>query len=69
MSRYIYDVVLLLPSSYHFKLCENLRDEDNLNNTFSLKTSMSPLWHRTATKLTKRCEILILEIEIFSVYD
>jgi len=31
---YIYDVVLLLSSSYHFKLCENLRDEDNLNNTF-----------------------------------
>ena len=33
---YIYDVVLLLSSSYHFKLCENLRDEDNLNNTFFL---------------------------------
>ena len=37
MSRYIYDVVLLLSSSFHFKLCENLILEDNLNNTFCNK--------------------------------
>ena len=28
-----YQVVLLLSSSYHYKFCENLTFEDNLNNT------------------------------------
>ena len=37
MSRYIYDVVLLLSSSRNFKFCENLSVEDNLNNTFCNK--------------------------------
>jgi hypothetical protein len=33
-----HDVVLLLSSSQLYKLCENLENEDNFNNTFSLKS-------------------------------
>ena len=34
MAVHTNDVVLLLSSSYQFKLCENLILEDNFNNTF-----------------------------------
>ena len=36
MAVHTNDVVLLLSSSFHFKFCENLSDEDNFNNTFAL---------------------------------
>ena len=39
--RYIHGMVLLLSSSYHIKLCENLRDEDNFNNTLFKNKTLS----------------------------
>ena len=38
--------VLLLLSSYHFKFCENLTFEDNINNTFTLKKFLPQRLHR-----------------------
>ena len=35
--------VLLLSPSYHFKFCENLTFEDNINNTFR-KYKVLPQW-------------------------
>ena len=34
MAVHTNDVMLLRPSSYRFKFCENLILEDNFNNTF-----------------------------------
>ena len=49
--------MLSLSSSYHFKFCENLTLEDNLNNTFRLNMSLlyelNALSMRSYRKVTK----------------
>ena len=49
------DVVLLLSSSYYFKLCENLTSEDNFNNTFFDKI----LPHTTAVATEFKAKIQV----------
>ncbi|EEF89129.1 hypothetical protein BACCELL_03287 [Bacteroides cellulosilyticus DSM 14838] len=49
--------MLLLSSSCLFKFCENLRKEDNLNNTFSLNMSFQSIKPtEIAAKLAKGFE-------------
>ena len=64
---YIYDVVLLSSSSYHFKLCENLSVEDNFNNTFS-KLKVTPITTaiRIIAKVMKRFENKALKLIFYS---
>ena len=47
--------VLSLSSSYHFKFCENLTLEDNLNNTFRL--NMSLLYELNALSMKSYCKV------------